>query len=75
MLADIWSAALRIDRVGINDNYFALGGDSLTSISIALEIARRLGGEVSLWSVMQIPTIAELALLLESQPATPCGAI
>ena len=34
ILADIWADVLRLERVGMHDNFFALGGDSILSIQI-----------------------------------------
>ncbi|MCQ5457869.1 phosphopantetheine-binding protein [Bacillus paralicheniformis] len=35
LLADIWQEVLGIDRIGITDNFFALGGDSIKGIQMA----------------------------------------
>ncbi|MDY6802251.1 MAG: amino acid adenylation domain-containing protein [Cyanobacteriota bacterium] len=59
-LAAIWSEILRVDRVGINDNFFALGGDSIMSISIIAK-AERAGLQLTPKQLFQHQTIAELA--------------
>jgi len=58
-LAKIWVEVLRLEQVGIHDNFFALGGDSILSIQI---IARaKLAGIQLSPTQHQYPTIAELS--------------
>ncbi len=58
-LAVVWAAALGIDRVGIHDNFFTLGGDSIRSIQV-VALARQRGIELSLQQIAHSPTVAEL---------------
>ena len=58
-LVKIWEKVLKTDRVGINDDFFALGGDSLTSIRI-VSLARQEGLDVKPTSVLEFTTIASL---------------
>jgi amino acid adenylation domain-containing protein len=60
MLCGIWSEVLGSARVGIDDNYFALGGDSIRSINIVAR-ARAAGVAVNIRDVFKYQTIAELA--------------
>jgi nonribosomal peptide synthetase protein BlmX len=64
-LATIWAKVLKKDKVGIDDNYFALGGDSIRSIRVAGE-AHNLGLSVSVADVHSFPTIRKLAAAIES---------
>ncbi len=66
-LARIWAAVLRIDRVGIHDNFFALGGDSILSIQIIAK-AQQAGLRLTPRQVFQHQTIAELAAVISSAP-------
>jgi aryl carrier-like protein len=59
-LAEIWSAVLGVGTVGINDNYFELGGDSIQCIQI-MSKARRVGIKVTTKLLFEYPTIAQLA--------------
>ncbi|HSF43959.1 MAG TPA: amino acid adenylation domain-containing protein [Thermoanaerobaculia bacterium] len=59
-LAKTWSEVLQVERVGRNDNFFALGGDSILSLQV-LSKAREQGLELSLQQIFQYPTIRELA--------------
>jgi amino acid adenylation domain-containing protein/non-ribosomal peptide synthase protein (TIGR01720 family) len=59
-LAQIWSAVLGIEKIGINDNFFEIGGDSIISIQIVAK-ANRLGLLLEPRQLFQHQTIAELA--------------
>jgi amino acid adenylation domain-containing protein/non-ribosomal peptide synthase protein (TIGR01720 family) len=69
MVAEIWKQVLRRERVGVHDNFFDLGGDSILSIQI---IARARGAGLSLTpkQLFQHQTVAELAAV-----AGPTGEI
>jgi len=59
-MVEIWKNVLKIDRVGIRDDFFTLGGDSLTSIRI-VSLAKRHGLTIKPTSVLEYPTIEALA--------------
>ena len=59
-LAGIWAELLRVGSVGRNDNFFDLGGDSLTAIRMVARAARA-GIELSLRQLFRHQTVAELA--------------
>ncbi|MFD7711537.1 amino acid adenylation domain-containing protein, partial [Streptomyces sp. NPDC059786] len=59
-LAAIWADILRVDRVGVDDNFFALGGDSILSIQVVSQ-ARQAGLTVTSRDVYQYQTVAALA--------------
>ncbi|HYN23106.1 MAG TPA: amino acid adenylation domain-containing protein, partial [Thermoanaerobaculia bacterium] len=71
-LADIWEEMLERKSVGIHDNFFELGGHSLQSIRISHRAAAA-GLAISPRDLLQHPTIAELAALVQtsSPPALP----
>lgn len=58
-LARIWADVLQCETVGVDQNFFALGGDSLLAIQ-CVERARRHGIQVTARSLFRRPTIAEL---------------
>jgi amino acid adenylation domain-containing protein len=71
VLVDIWQKVLGIVRVGIDDNFFALGGDSLRSLQVQAR-AREHGVHFSLQDLYQCQTIRALTHLsrpLETLPA------
>ncbi|MFP5261579.1 MAG: amino acid adenylation domain-containing protein [Blastocatellia bacterium] len=65
-LAEVWSKALRVERVGINDNFFALGGDSIHSIKVRTE-AQKKGVDFSVQQLFRHQTIGELARIINVQ--------
>ncbi|PWU13141.1 MAG: hypothetical protein C5B50_19895 [Verrucomicrobia bacterium] len=60
ILAEVWSEVLGIEKVGVNDSFFELGGDSIRSIKL-LAKAQARGIDVSLQELFRTPTIAGLA--------------
>lgn len=65
-LAAIWQAVLKLDRIGRDDNYFELGGDSILSIQIVSR-ARREEIELNPRDLFDHQTIAELAEAAEKR--------
>jgi len=64
-LAEIWQALLGIDKVGVHDNFFRLGGDSLVAIQLGTRLRDALGVDLSVNQLFDEPTIAGLASKLE----------
>jgi acyl-CoA synthetase (AMP-forming)/AMP-acid ligase II len=64
LIAEAFVDSLGIDEVGIDDNFFMLGGDSLCSVR-ALEHMRENGLVVSSRDFFRHPTVAQLAELIE----------
>ncbi|MDB6096842.1 MAG: amino acid adenylation domain protein, partial [Francisellaceae bacterium] len=62
-LAEIWQTVLKIDKVGINDNFFDLGGHSLLATQVISRICSNLQKDISLKEFFAGPTIYELSLL------------
>jgi amino acid adenylation domain-containing protein len=60
MLTAIWSRVLDVPEVGINDNFFALGGDSIRSLEV-LALARERGLSFELQDLFRLRTLSELA--------------
>ena len=59
-LAEIWAEILGLPRVGVHDNFFRLGGDSILSIRVVSR-ARQAGLEIGLYQMFERQTVAELA--------------
>jgi amino acid adenylation domain-containing protein len=68
-LAEIWQDVLGIEQVGIHDNFFELGGDSLLITRIHVRFSERFDRQVSVASLLQYPTIADLAQSLAERAA------
>jgi amino acid adenylation domain-containing protein/non-ribosomal peptide synthase protein (TIGR01720 family) len=66
ILAAIWTKVLGVEQVGINDNYFALSGDSIRSIQVLSE-AKEQGLGISLVQLFQHQTISQLVQQLKTQ--------
>jgi acyl-coenzyme A synthetase/AMP-(fatty) acid ligase/acyl carrier protein len=60
-LARIWSEILVLDSVGMHDNFLDLGGNSLLAIRVAARVLKELKVEISLKSLLNAATIAEMA--------------
>ncbi|WP_066383171.1 non-ribosomal peptide synthetase [Anabaena sp. CA = ATCC 33047] len=63
-LAEIWAEVLRLEKVGIHDNFFDLGGHSLLLTQVTSRLYNALGVELSLRQIFATPTIAELVVLV-----------
>jgi aryl carrier-like protein len=66
ILAGVWAKVLNLERVGIDDDYFALGGDSIRSIQI-VSLSRERGLLFALQQLFQHPTVRRLAEALRDQ--------
>jgi acyl-coenzyme A synthetase/AMP-(fatty) acid ligase/acyl carrier protein len=60
-LAAIWRDVLKLDRVGVNDNFFALGGDSLSATRVVARVQQELLVAVPLRAMFETMTLGELA--------------
>ncbi|MET9265068.1 non-ribosomal peptide synthase/polyketide synthase [Amycolatopsis sp. NPDC004079] len=70
VLAGIWADVLGLDRVGVDDNFFALGGDSILSIQVSAR-ARQTGLSVTTADLFRHQTIAALAPAVSEAAAIP----
>jgi amino acid adenylation domain-containing protein len=64
ILAEIWADVLGQEQIGVNDNFFALGGDSIHFVTV-LAKARGRGLHLTFQEFFAHPTVAELALALD----------
>ena len=63
-LVTIWTELFKHPKIGVTDNFFQLGGNSLLSIRLLAKVKEAFGKEVSLSNFFQQPTIAGLAMLI-----------
>jgi amino acid adenylation domain-containing protein len=59
-LAEMWQEVLQVDRIGIHDNFFDIGGHSLMATRLMSRIRQQLAVELPLQTIFESPTIAEL---------------
>jgi amino acid adenylation domain-containing protein len=75
-LIRVWEKILDITPIGIKDNFFELGGHSLIALLLIAEIDKIWGKHLFLASIVQSPTIAELAdVLRQPQNAAPWSSL
>ena len=71
ILASIYARVLGIERVGVDDSFFDLGGDSLSAMRLIAAINTGLDAGLSVRTVFEAPTIAELALRIGADGDRP----
>ena len=64
-LVEVWSDVLRVEGIGVDDNFFDLGGDSLIATQILSRIRDVAAADISLQEVLTNLTIADLAVAIE----------
>ena len=64
-LARIWGEVLGMKDIGVEDSFFALGGNSILATTLMVRLARELGARMSLVDFMDAPTIAGIAETIE----------
>ena len=70
MICELITTLLGVERVGINDHFFHLGGHSLVATRLASQIRLRLGCDLPLRMVFELPVVRDLAHALAELPQT-----
>jgi acyl carrier protein len=60
-LVTIWEEVLQRDRIGIKENFFELGGNSLNAIRVISQIQKQFDTKLELIKLFELPTIEEIA--------------
>jgi acyl carrier protein len=68
-LAAIWMEVLQLERIGINDRFLDLGGDSLRATQILGRTVKSFGIELSVRDLIRTETIAQMAELISTRHA------
>jgi acyl carrier protein len=66
-LAAIFAELLRVECVGSDDNFFSLGGNSLTAVKLIARVRAEFGIRLPLWVVFQCASVSELAGQLDGR--------
>jgi len=74
LLISLWSQVLGVDAIGIHDNFFDLGGHSLLGTQMLGLLRRDLQASISLRTLFEQPTVAELAEVILKEQARKTGA-
>jgi len=69
-LSDIWIDLLKVENLGVTDNFFDLGGHSLLAGQAMARVARALGVSLPIKTIFEAPTIEELARRIDEALAT-----
>ncbi|MEV7872762.1 condensation domain-containing protein, partial [Streptomyces sp. NPDC088124] len=72
-LAAVWAEVLGVERVGVEDDFFELGGDSISSLKVVSRIRAVLGAGLTPRALFDHPTVARLASLTEAEPSGPAA--
>ncbi|HEU0076011.1 MAG TPA: condensation domain-containing protein, partial [Longimicrobiaceae bacterium] len=73
VLCGVWAEVLRLERVGVHDGFFELGGDSILSLQVVAR-ARRRGLRLTPRQLFERPTVARLAAVVERADAEAAAA-
>jgi len=69
IMKSIWSAVLGLEKIGPNDDFFALNGDSLLGTQLMAQINRRFGSRLQIKTLFENPTVAGLSALIAEDNA------
>ncbi|RSD09445.1 amino acid adenylation domain-containing protein [Amycolatopsis eburnea] len=67
LIADIWSEVLGVPRVGLGDDFFALGGHSVLAAKVRMRLQAAFGVDLSLPVLFQTTTVAALAAVVHTE--------
>jgi len=73
MILDIWSAELEAGKIGVDSNFFEVGGDSIKAIRIRARMLQK-GLKAEIRDLFQYPTVKDIALYLATADTCPSAA-
>ncbi|MEH0449387.1 amino acid adenylation domain-containing protein [Streptomyces sp. B21-102] len=66
-VAEVWASMLGAERVGLHDNFFTLGGDSLLAMRSVIRLRKELDVEIPIRVLFDSPTLRDVAAVVEDQ--------
>jgi acyl carrier protein len=72
-ITDVWQEALKVEKVGVHDNFFNLGGHSLLIVQVNSRLHEMLRVDVSLIDMFKYPTVSALAEYLSRESPAPAA--
>ncbi|HEX8243800.1 MAG TPA: amino acid adenylation domain-containing protein, partial [Longimicrobium sp.] len=69
-LAEIWRQVLDVERVGVHDDFFDLGGQSILAMRLVARVRDEVGADVAVAELLQAPTLAEMAAAITTRRDT-----
>ena len=67
-VAAVWQKLLGIERIGVHDNFFDLGGNSLIGLQVIAALKKELGLQIPVVALFEAPTVSTLARYLSPNP-------
>jgi amino acid adenylation domain-containing protein len=74
-VAAMWVELLKVERIGVHDDFFDLGGHSMMAIKALSRIREEFNVHLPLSTLLRAPTVAQLAALLDKEDFTPTGSL
>lgn len=75
LVASVWNEVLDVEPIGVHDNFLELGGDSLRATQAVARLEQHLRIKLSMTTMLQKPTIAELTETLRNEPFVDEGSV
>ena len=70
IIADTWKEILQVDKVGLNDNFFDLGGHSIDIIKVNVRLKKAFNRDIPIVKMFRYPTVGSLSTYLSPQEST-----
>jgi acyl carrier protein len=70
-VARTWAENLGLEKVGIDDVFFELGGNSLIGLTIVTRLEREFGSKIPAATLFEAPTVRTLSALIAGGPQDP----
>ena len=71
LVVGVWREVLGLARIGLDDNFFALGGHSLSLVAVHARLAPLVRGDLQVVDLFRYPTVRALARRLDGVPGVP----